>query len=630
MSNSIEQNLVLIDNFTMPLTNIVINMEKGKEKAKNLSEKIQDVGTNFGKVGKTMTNSFTKPLVSCFNAASSMSTTIQKVDSVFGKNSEEVKKWSATTLNKFGLAKSTSLEMAASFGEMAKGMGVGEDKASEMSRMLVGLSGDLASLNGVSVEAASKTLQGALSGQADALKSLGVSMDDNVLKQYALSNGYTSIYDDMTQAEKAQLRYNYILEKSKSAQGNFAINSGNLTNQQQLYNEGIKEVTIAIGQKLLPIGLKFLTFANQLISKFMGLSSGQQDFIIKVAAMVGAIGPAFNIIGKLSSGIGKAVSAYAKIGGAIKKAGSVMGLFTSPAGIAIAIIAAIAVGAFLIIKNWDKVKSFFNKFGNFLKGVFVGAGGSVSKFAETFKAIKSNIAGSISGLKTIFGQIIKILQPIITFIINKFINVIKARITNMSYIVTASISSLGGLFSGLTGILKGVITFIEGVFTLNFGKAFGGIVDIIKNITLTLFSVLKFPINIVIGNINKMINGINSLSFSVPDWVPILGGKGFSINIPPIPMLAQGTSNWTGGLAVTQERGGEIMDLPRGTRVYPHDKTVQMAYADGQKSSSKSILINKLADKIEVRSQGDIDAIVEKLAYRLEKIINNGGGEVYA
>ena len=114
-------------------------------------------------------------------------------------------------------------------------------------------------------------------------------------------------------------------------------------------------------------------------------------------------------------------------------------------------------------------------------------------------------------------------------------------------------------------------------------------------------------------------------------WVPKIGGKSLGFNVPTIPYLARGTSNWRGGLAVTQDRGGEIMDLPRGTRVYPHDKSIQKAYQDGSRSSAKGkaqIIIQKLADKIEVRNDNDIDMIVDKLANRFEKIIDNGGGEV--
>ncbi|BCN32067.1 hypothetical protein [Anaeromicropila herbilytica] len=113
--------------------------------------------------------------------------------------------------------------------------------------------------------------------------------------------------------------------------------------------------------------------------------------------------------------------------------------------------------------------------------------------------------------------------------------------------------------------------------------------------------------------------------------------KGISISGGPdtisTPKLAHGTSNWRGGLAITQEKGAEIMDLPRGTRVYPHDKSLQMAKAEGARGSSGSsisINISKLADKLEVRSDNDIDAIAGKLANKLEKIMNNVGKVEFA
>ena len=69
------------------------------------------------------------------------------------------------------------------------------------------------------------------------------------------------------------------------------------------------------------------------------------------------------------------------------------------------------------------------------------------------------------------------------------------------------------------------------------------------------------------------------------------------------------------------------MDLPKGTRVYPHDKSIDMARKEGAKSASKSnnitININKLAEKMEVRSEKDIDSIVEALATKLQGIALN-------
>ena len=76
------------------------------------------------------------------------------------------------------------------------------------------------------------------------------------------------------------------------------------------------------------------------------------------------------------------------------------------------------------------------------------------------------------------------------------------------------------------------------------------------------------------------------------------------------------------------ERGGEIIDLPVGSRVYPHDESVKMAYQDGYKASGDNnvtITIPKLADKIIVREDADIDKIAKKLAHRLEKVSQNIG-----
>lgn len=93
-------------------------------------------------------------------------------------------------------------------------------------------------------------------------------------------------------------------------------------------------------------------------------------------------------------------------------------------------------------------------------------------------------------------------------------------------------------------------------------------------------------------------------------------------------MLYKGTDNWKGGIAMIHDRGGEIVDLPQGSRVYPHDKSIEMARMEGAKNSSGgsvTINIQKLADRIEIRNDDDIDRIAEALAYKLKKIAFNTG-----
>lgn len=176
-------------------------------------------------------------------------------------------------------------------------------------------------------------------------------------------------------------------------------------------------------------------------------------------------------------------------------------------------------------------------------------------------------------------------------------------------------------------IFDGLIKFITGVFTGNWSKAWDGVKEIFGGAFEGLKSLCKLPMNAVIGMINGAISGINKLGLKIPDWVPEIGGKNFSINIPKIPMLAVGTKNWRGGFAQISERGGEIVDLPKGSRVYPHDETVRKAYSDGAKSSrGSSIVIAKLADTIVVREEADIDKIATRIVNKLSDTSKNLGG----
>lgn len=63
--------------------------------------------------------------------------------------------------------------------------------------------------------------------------------------------------------------------------------------------------------------------------------------------------------------------------------------------------------------------------------------------------------------------------------------------------------------------------------------------DIFGGIFETLGALFKTPINAVISLINQAIRGINGLGLDIPDWVPLIGGKKFSINIPEIPHAGQ-------------------------------------------------------------------------------------------
>ena len=97
-----------------------------------------------------------------------------------------------------------------------------------------------------------------------------------------------------------------------------------------------------------------------------------------------------------------------------------------------------------------------------------------------------------------------------------------------------------------------------------------GVRDTFSNVFNSLVNIAKQPINAIIGLINGiidglnwMIGGLNQLSFDIPDWVPIFGGKKFGINIPTIgkiPYLASG-GVLSQGSAVVGEAGPELLTM---------------------------------------------------------------------
>jgi phage-related protein len=168
------------------------------------------------------------------------------------------------------------------------------------------------------------------------------------------------------------------------------------------------------------------------------------------------------------------------------------------------------------------------------------------------------------------------------------------------------------------------------VFSANWSQAWNGIVSIFKGIFNLIPTAIETIINGAIGLINGLTGGINVITgvVGIPE-IP-------KIPTVTLPRLAKGTKNWQGGLVQISERGGEIVDLPQGSRVYPHDKSVDMARKQGQKDAGNhrgtttvTINIPKFADQFVVREDSDIDKIAQAIGDKLEKVAKNmGGGEI--
>ena len=284
-----------------------------------------------------------------------------------------------------------------------------------------------------------------------------------------------------------------------------------------------------------------------------------------------------------------------KAGGAFKFAFAAM---SGPVGIVIVAILALIAAVIVVRRHMDVFKRSLSN----LEPIFQNANGHIQSIITKFKTFWA-VAGPIAK------QMAHIFAVVLTAAIGGLVNGVATGIDNMLAFIDSIMTALGGL-----------IDFITGAFAGDWDKAwqgletmFGGFADALK---------IKFvgTLNGLISAINGFFSGLNGIK--IPDWVPGVGGKTF--NMPKIPMLAKGTKNWLGGIAQVNEHGGEIIDLPSGSRVYPHDESIRKARAEGEKNINFQIA--KLADQIVVREEADIDKIAERFFRKLQERAGTMGG----
>lgn len=238
------------------------------------------------------------------------------VDVTFGSMAKQINDFSSTALKQFGLSELSAKKYASTMGAMLKSSGLTGQKVTDMSVEMAKLTADMASFYNLDTDEAFNKIRAGISGETEPLKQLGINLNVANLEAYALTQGITKSYQEMTQAEQVLLRYNYLLKVSADSQGDFARNSGSWANQTKILKEQWKEFMGLIGKALIEILLPFVKMLNELLSilinvakelgKIYSLMTGKEVVVetnnsITDAAEDAAIGEA-----ELADGIKKA------------------------------------------------------------------------------------------------------------------------------------------------------------------------------------------------------------------------------------------------------------------------------------------------------------------------------------
>lgn len=288
---------------------------------------------------------------------------------------------------------------------------------------------------------------------------------------------------------------------------------------KQLTNQ-LQNMAIELGKTLLPMVKEVVGIITEWAKKFRDLSPETQKMIVNIALVAAALGPLLSVGGRLMSGMGSLMTSVPKLAASL---GTTLGPIA-------AVVAAIGVlvAAFVhlwntneefrtgVISTWNELKSAFDSFGQGMVDRLNALGFDFKSFGDVVKYTWDNICKSLGPqMKSAFEIVASILK-------------------------------------GALQVLTGIFDVFAGLFTGNWTQMWNGIKSIFSGIWEAIKGVLRSSLNALSGLINNMIDGINKINI-----------KGYSPNIPHIPMLANG-GVLTSGSAIVGEAGAELLTVSNG------------------------------------------------------------------
>ena len=582
----------------------VVSMDKIKEEIRSVSDKtgagVADLSESVYQaisagVDAGHAVSFVKDMTIAAKAGFTDTTTavngVTTVLNAYGKSAEEASHITDQMLLAQNFGKT-------SFGEMAQSMGNVIPIASQLNVTTQELFGSIAVLtkNGIATSEAITGLKAAYSNilkpsseAAKLAQSLGLEFNAAHLQ----SVGWVKFLDEVKRAtggdaeQMAQLfssveGLNSILVLTGKGAGDFdkvmkqMADSAGMTQeayekmltpseQMQIAMNQLKNAGMDLAVSFTPYFKAMSLRVKELAAWFRSLTPEQKALIGQVAFGIVAFQMFGSTLGRILTVGGKAYGTFTSIATGISKAGSVSKYLSAQFKGIIPVVKGIG----LVAKG---LGSTFLSVGKLVITVIRAVGA-----AAMANPILLVIAAIIAGLYLLWSNWDTVSQYI-EGAVQAVSEAVDAGMQRLTSAWDGAMESIGSTASGIWESIKG--TFRSGV-------------------------------NWVMDQVNGLISSINGLSIDIPS---LTGGTPTHVgfNIEPISHFAKGVENFGGGFAVINEdRRGELVHLPNGSTVVPHDESIRQAMSAGGHSITIRI------DTMNVRSEQDIDAIADKLVEKI-------------
>lgn len=204
--------------------------------------------------------------------SSSLTEVENVVRQTFGQYENLINNFAKTSIEKFGMSELSAKQFASRFQAMGTALDIPQGKMADMSIRLTELTGDMASFYDVSQEDVAKSLQSVFSGTTAPMRRYGIDLTQATLKEWALKQGLDANVSSMSQAEKAMLRYQYVLAHTTNITEDFKRTQDSWHNQVTLLRENFKALGAVVGGGLINAFKPFLKVLNTVLQKVISFA----------------------------------------------------------------------------------------------------------------------------------------------------------------------------------------------------------------------------------------------------------------------------------------------------------------------------------------------------------------------
>ena len=213
-----------------------------------------------------------KLLGDAIDISSSLTEVENVVRQTFGQYESLINNFAKTSIEKFGMSELSAKQFASRFQAMGTALDIPQGKMAKMSIRLTELAGDMASFYDVSQEDIAKSLQSVFSGTTAPMRRYGIDLTQATLKEWALKQGLDANVSSMTQAEKAMLRYQYVLAHTNNITGDFKRTQDSWHNQITMLRENFKALGAVVGGGLINAFKPFIKVLNAVLQKVISFA----------------------------------------------------------------------------------------------------------------------------------------------------------------------------------------------------------------------------------------------------------------------------------------------------------------------------------------------------------------------